>query len=576
MCIRDSAEYMGNNNSKSQKRNQTHQMGNNTCACRDKKGEDIPESIKPFKTTKSLDEEDPEIKQIFDDHKAIYQRLQVHEQDHLISKIHLLPIFEAKSLILQLEDVNFEQADALLHHKLLMMEDSTISDQRDEQPEVQPLNELHRFSQISRRDRLKLRDKGLNLIFQRKVAIVVLAGGECTRMTNCTSKGTIDFGLPSGKGTFQLMIERIRRLESLVRSMNKIEDSLEAKAFFRIYIMTNDSNHRETQKHFEKNKNFGYFSKNIFFMKQEYNPIYDEKGKFMLLGPSKLATSVNGSGGVFTTLFSYKGVEHMKQNGIEYVHFIGAENPLGKVADPVFLGFVANGNYDSVCKVVHRENPDEQSPFLCKINDRITVVDPDNGYRDFYAANWQKKNKKQDFVYKYRPMIDMITRLDCLDKRGKLWTKYHGKYYRPIKISIPYYDPITAQNVSPSPGVPNAYKFKLRFYDIFAFFQNFEVLEVDAEDEYAPLVYDASEANRLYSLTFSKKRFSAAHRKMLTHAKVKVVDGDKKGEENNLCEISPLVAYDEEDVHKFAQAYKNTVTLPCWIENDQLLIRHQD
>lgn len=134
-------------------------------------------------------------------------------------------------------------------------------------------------------DLSKWYDSGVELIAENKVAVVLMAGGQGTRLGSSAPKGCYNIGLPSNKSLFQLQGERIAKVEQLAKKKHGKES-----VTVPWYVMTSGPTRGPTEKFFQENNYFGLKKENVVIFEQGVLPCISNEGKILLESKSKVSS----------------------------------------------------------------------------------------------------------------------------------------------------------------------------------------------------------------------------------------------------------------------------------------------
>jgi len=177
------------------------------------------------------------------------------------------------------EDVQGETPETLSAPHLLGLDRSRSPSPRPVET-VTPLPESACASVLDNaEDEARWRDIGLKAIADGTVAVLLMAGGQGTRLGSSHPKGMYNISLPSNRTLFQYQAARIKSLEALAAA--KAGKNPQDVAI-RWYVMTSGPTRPETE---------AYFAKNSFFGLNPANVVFFEQGEYLQSGEQWTACS---------------------------------------------------------------------------------------------------------------------------------------------------------------------------------------------------------------------------------------------------------------------------------------------
>ena len=212
-------------------------------------------------------------KQEFESLKGKYEKA---KQEQVLTFYETLDISGKAALYSQLSEIDPEYINKITESAL---HPPAVSEE-DKKPKVEPLPDSVTASILDSKpeDIEKWYASGLDLIGEGKVAVVLMAGGQGTRLGSSAPKGCFDIGLPSQKSLFQIQAERVIRVQQLASKKSGKSE----KAVVPWYVMTSGPTRGPTEAFFREHKYFGLEEENVVIFEQGVLPCISNEGKILL------------------------------------------------------------------------------------------------------------------------------------------------------------------------------------------------------------------------------------------------------------------------------------------------------
>lgn len=468
-------------------------------------------------------------------------------QQHLLNYYNDLTETEQKGFINHLRSINFVEANALFD-KAMKSIDGEIK-QIDSLMEPVPSSQFESEETCEPAKLEKYYSKGLEEIADGHVGVLLMAGGQGTRLGVTYPKGMYSVGLPSGKTLFQIQAERIRRLQYLA------EKKTGKQGVIPWYIMTSGQTHEVTAEYLKNNNYFGLKKNNVIMFRQGFLPCFQYDGKIILDQKNKVAMAPDGNGGIYKALVKNNILSDMEKRGILYLHCHSIDNILTKVADPTFIGYCVLKDADCGAKVVNKASPTEAVGVVCRVDGHYQVVE----YSEISEETANKKNENGDLLFNAGSICNHFFTVNYLKQVAEKYEKL-----LPVHVArkkIPYVD---EDGIRKTPKTINGIKIEKFVFDVFQYTQNFVTWSVPRYSEFSAL-------KNMNSV--GKDCPSTARRDLLNLHKIIVENagGIVEGE----VEISPLLSYSGEELEAKVKGKRFDSYMTVLMNSDEEILKHK-
>ena len=339
---------------------------------------------------------------------------------------------------------------------------------------------------------------GLQAIADGEVALVVLAGGQASRLGSTVPKGIyeLQLGIPGVNNLFSIQACQIRALEDAAKEFAKKD-----KVCIPWIVLTSESTDAMTKEFMEKlAKQFSFKEGQIKFIKQADIPCTDENGQSIYDG-DKPMTAPNGNGGFFEAIQGL--LPELRSMGIKYFHVYCVDNILCRIGDPAFIGQCIAKKADCAAKVIDKNDPHEKIGIIgveAKKQPELLDVIPDDIVERYNALEQDPKLKNKSVtVIEYSEITKEQAEARDPEYPEKLLFRagsiaihfFHIDFLSYVShIKLPYH--IAKKNIKHKSAdgkdlITFGHKFERFIFDVFPYSRNFLAYEVVRDDEFAPL-----------------------------------------------------------------------------------------
>ena len=362
------------------------------------------------------------------------------------------------------------------------------------------------------------RERGVEALRAGEVGVLLVAGGQGTRLGFELPKSCYPIGELSKATLLQIHIEKVRAI------------SRRYGVAVPLYLMTSPATHEATVQFLHENDRFGLAEQDLLVFCQGTMPAVDAKsGKLLLADFGRLFESPDGHGGTVAALEASGAISQMQQRGIGHLFYFQVDNPLVPICDPELVGSHLLADSELTSLAVAKSDPQDKLGNFAMIDGRLHVIE----YSDFPDDVAEQRDDGGGLRFWAGSVAIHVFSVDFLRRSLTL------KDALPFHIAHKKVPHVDTDGQKTSPTEPNALKFERFIFDLLPQAVRPIVVEYAEGESFAPLK-NAPGAPK-DTAEYVQRMMADQSRRWLEAAGAEVADGV-------VVEMSPLWALDAEDV----------------------------
>lgn len=297
---------------------------------------------------------------------------------------------------------------------------------------------------------------GSRLIADGKIACVILAGGQGTRLGWHGPKALFPIIPEEGKTILQIHLEKMQKALSVP-----------------VAIMCSPLNIGAIESALRQSNYYGLTPDRVEVFMQDLLPLLDRKENWFFEEEGKICQGPDGNGRVFQYLARAGILQRWKAKGIEHIVILPIDNPLSRPLDPALIDFHQRHGFDATTACVLKEDAYEKVGAFAKCDGRPCVLE----YSEIDPAHRTARKEDGSLLFSLANINIFVFRTEFASQLAEKEFPWHA-----AEKSAHCFNPHngTVETIS-------AWKLETFLFDALPWARKMGALVYPREDIYAPL-----------------------------------------------------------------------------------------